>query len=267
MIDLHIHTSFSSDSTEEMENYIIKAIENGESNIIGFTEHFDFDYAYSGLLATYVDFVGFFDKIAEMKVKYADKIKILVGAEFGYADNENAMQLANMIWDKYPLDYAINSIHLVDFEDLWFEKYFKNKTKQEAYSKYLQWIRKSLDTKTKYQMVAHLGYCQRKAIYDDKILHYDDFAEQIDDIFKTMIEKNIILEINTSTCGVCDLIPSVEMLIRYKELGGELITFSSDAHGVDRLFDRYDYVCNVARELGFKGFAYYENGEIKIYEI
>ncbi len=267
MIDLHIHTSFSSDSDEDMENYIIKAIENGENNIIGFTEHFDSDYAYSGLKANYVDFVGFFEKVTYLKKKYAGKIKILIGAEFGYVDNINAMTINNMIWEKYPLDYAINSIHLVDFEDLWFNEYFDSKTKQMAYSKYLTWIRKSLDTSTKHQILAHLGYCQRKAPYEDKILHYDDFKEQIDDIFKTMIERNIILEINTSTRGVCDLIPSVELLIRYKELGGELITFSSDAHQVERLFDRYDYVKNMAKELGFKGFAYYENDEIKFYEI
>ncbi len=267
MIDLHIHTSFSSDSTEDMENYIIKAIENGENNIIGFTEHFDFDYAYSGVKATYVDFVGYFDKIAKMKEKYAGKIKILVGAEFGYADDINSMTLANMIWEKYNLDYAINSIHLVDKEDLWFEEYFNTKTKEEAFSKYLKWIRKSLDTKTKYQIVAHLGYCQRKATYADKSLNYHDFPEQFYDIFKTMIEKNAIIEINTTTRGVCDLIPSVELLIRYKELGGNLITFSSDAHQCERLFDRYDYVSNVAKELGFPGFAYHENGEIKIYKI
>ncbi|MFI3166714.1 MAG: histidinol-phosphatase HisJ family protein [Bacillota bacterium] len=267
MIDLHIHTSFSSDSKEDMENYIIKAIETGQYNTIGFTEHFDFDYAYSGIRSDFVDFVGFFKKIAEMKEKYKGQIKILVGAEFGYADNENAMALTNMIWDKYPLDYAINSVHLVDNEDVWYADYFKNRTKEEAYGKYLKWIRKSLDTKTKFHILAHLGYCQRKAIYQDKLLNYCDFPELFDDIFKTMIERDIILEINTSTRGICDLIPSVEALIRYKELGGKLITFSSDAHQVERIFDRYEYVCNVAKELGFEGFAYVENGELKQYEL
>lgn len=267
MIDLHIHTSFSTDSKEQMETYIKQAIALGNNNIIGFTEHFDFDYAYSGLHSDYVDFVGYFKTITELKKKYEGQIKILIGAEFGYADDENSMAITNMIWDKYPLDYAINSVHLVDKEDVWYNDYFDGKTKAETYGKYLQWIRKSLDTKTKYHIIAHLGYCQRKAPYEDRNLYYHDFKEELDDIFKTMIKKKAILEVNTSTRGVCDLIPSIEMLARYKELGGELITFSSDAHIVARLFDRYEYVCSVVKELGFKGFTYVENGEYKTYEL
>lgn len=267
MIDLHIHTSFSSDSKEKMEDYIKKAIALGDNHVIGFTEHFDFDYVCSGLRMDFVNFVGYFEEIAKMKEKYKDQIKILIGAEFGYSDNENSMALSNMIWDKYPLDYAINSIHLVDKEDLWFDEYFNTKTKEEAYGKYLQWVRNSLETTTKYHIVAHLGYCQRKATYENKILNYADFVEQFDDILKRIIEKNAILEINTSTRGVCDLIPSKEVLIRYKELGGELITFSSDAHLADRLFDRYEYVASVAKEIGFKGFAYVENGKVEMYDI
>lgn len=262
MIDVHIHTEYSSDSSEPMENYIKKAISLGKSNIIGFTEHFDFDYAYENVLATYVDFVGFFQEIAEMKKKYEGQIKILVGAEFGYSSNRNSMALSNMIYDKYNLDYAINSIHLSRGEDLWFDEYFQNKTKKQAFEQYLNSVLESLETETQYHIVAHLGYCQRKAPYQDKIMRYEEFSDLLDAIFKKMISKGKILEINTSTRGVCDLIPSREMLERYYQLGGRLITFSSDAHALGRLFDRYEYVCEVAKSIGFENFAYVENGKI-----
>ena len=265
MIDLHIHSKFSPDAHSELEEHIKKSIMLG-NHIIGFTEHFDYDYMYENFNVKHINFVEYFKEIYKLKEKYENKIEILVGAEFGYSSNINSQTLSQMIVDKYDIDYSINSIHLVEGEDLWTKEYFETKEKHVAYEKYLQWVKMSLSTKTDYQIVGHLGYCQRKAIYENKIMKYSEHREIIDEILKEIIKKDKVLEINSSTRGVCETIPSKEILERYFHLGGRLVSFGSDSHTTDRLFENYDGITSLLKSIGFKEYSYFNKRKIHFYD-
>ena len=59
------------------------------------------------------------------------------------------------------------------------------------------------------------------------------------------------MEVN-SRGGDLDFLPTVEILKRYKELGGELLTFGSDAHLKSRIGEKYKLIADVLKGLGYK---------------
>ena len=80
LIDLHIHTKFSQDSKEELENYIVEAIKNGHQ-FIGFSDHYDYDYIFAhGELTVERIFSHSRRKtVAKVAVKAASEIAPLLG--------------------------------------------------------------------------------------------------------------------------------------------------------------------------------------------
>jgi histidinol-phosphatase (PHP family) len=47
----------------------------------------------------------------------------------------------------------------------------------------------------------------------------------------------------------------------YKDMGGEMLSFGSDAHTSDRLCDRYDETVKLLKGLGFKKLFFYRKGQ------
>lgn len=253
MIDCHTHCYYSHDSKENPVNSINRAISLG-LEYLAFTDHCDKDClfvpAYKEKIRQ-IDLDGYFKELNSLKELYKNKIDIAVGIECGFMTQ--ASNIYKEILDTYKTDITINSVHLVDFIDCYYKEYFEKKTKQEAYLNYISSIRKSLDVPYHYDVVAHIGYVSRKAIYEDKFFKYDDFKEQIDDILKTIIEKGKALEINSHAETTGDIsLPNQQIIQRYKELGGELITFGSDAHVSAKICYMYKEIADMLQSCGFK---------------
>ena len=71
---------------------------------------------------------------------------------------------------------------------------------------------------------------------------------------KTLIEKGKGIEINTSgyRYGLGHTHPQFELVKRYKELGGEIITVGSDAHVPEDISKDFDKAYKMLEEAGFK---------------
>lgn len=133
------------------------------------------------------------------------------------------------------------------------KSYFDKRSKFEAYNAYLKAVRESLDCPYHYDVVGHIGYVARKSIYPEPMLYYADHNDLLDDILLTIIAKGKALEINTNSKGTrLDFLPSMQIVERYKQLGGELLTFGSDAHAVERIADKYPLVVEYLKSTGFK---------------
>lgn len=63
-------------------------------------------------------------------------------------------------------------------------------------------------------------------------IDYKEYKEIIDLILKTIIKKSKGIEVNTSglRTSLKTTFPKKKLLIRYKKLGGKIITLGSDAH-------------------------------------
>ena len=252
MIDTHTHCNHSHDSKQSSRDMIEKAISLG-MEYLALTDHYDgeltflpeFDYI------PQIDLDRHFAELNALKEEYKDRIQVGVGIECGYMKEANDLYLNTLA--KYDFDITINSIHTIEYEDCYLQSYFDKRTKFEAYNAYLKAVRESLDCPYHYDSVGHIGYVLRKAPYADPSLNLDDHKDLIDDILKTIISKGKTLEINSQSKGTgLDFLPSKEILIRYKQLGGELVTFGSDAHFVERIADKYSLVSDCLKSIGFE---------------
>lgn len=252
MIDTHTHCIHSHDSKEQPRDMIEYAIARG-LEYLAITDHFDGELT---LLPEFgnipqIDLARHFEELIALKEEYKDAIEIGVGIECGYMKEANSIYLQQL--KGYATDIVINSVHTVEYEDCYLKSYFDKRSKRQAYGAYLEAVRESLDCPYVYDSVGHLGYVARKAVYPDKTFYYADHADLIDDILKTVIAKGKSLEINSNGLGeTCPFLPTAEILIRYKELGGELLTFGSDAHLKARICDKYSIVAEFLKSHGFE---------------
>ncbi|MBQ4347331.1 MAG: histidinol-phosphatase HisJ family protein [Firmicutes bacterium] len=255
--DYHMHTNFSSDSDTPMESMIQKSIELGLSEI-AITDHVDFDYPDEDFpfLIDYSEYMPVFTKLKE---KYSGQINILFGVEIGLqAHIEN--EIKNLCAEN-DFDFIIGSTHCADKFDLCAPDFFEGKTKSEAYNRYFENILESIRQYPQFNVYGHLDAVNRYGIYGDNSLNYSEHKEITDYIFRELISRGKGIEINTSGLryGVGDVHPGFEMVKRYRELGGEILTIGSDAHKPENIAQDFGEAYTLAKEAGFKAITIFRN--------
>lgn len=89
-------------------------------------------------------------------------------------------------------------------------------------------------------------------------LDIERYSRKIDRILKTIIEKGIALEVNTSSVELLfDVMPSQEILGRYHHMGGTLLTLRSDAHRAEDASRDFEKALDALRRIGFEHIYYY----------
>lgn len=242
MIDTHLHSHYSYDSDADISE-IARALQKAGATYASVTDHVDFDYPLTPFAMW--DIQAYFREVLLAK----DICPALhSGLEIGFMgiDEPSAVELT-----KNPFDFIINSVHMVDGKDPYFSQYFDGKDKKTAYTQYFLRVRESLNAQYRYDSVGHLGYVARKAPYADKDINLQEFGDILDDIFKVMIAKDKILEVNTSAYVFGKFLPSEPLLRRYFELGGRLVTFGSDAHSPQGIGAGFETVKQVLSALGY----------------
>jgi len=131
------------------------------------------------------------------------------------------------------------------------------------FTNYNEYIPVIMDFKEKYKnrinivyfnVYGHLDFVSRYGMYDNNSLEYKDYADLIDRILKELISRGKGIEVNTSgfRYGIDTTYPSLTILRRYKELGGEIITCGSDSHTVAGVGAYIDYAYELVKSAGFK---------------
>lgn len=265
--DYHVHTNFSDDSEYIMEDVITDAIEIG-MNEICFTDHVDYgiklDWEQLDKIKydrnkhiTNVDYILYFQEIERLKKKYCNKIKIKKGLEFGM--QMHTIKYFQKIFNLYPMDFIILSIHQINNQEFWTKEFQKGKTEKEYYDLYYQEMYALVQNYHDYSIIGHMDLIRR---YDEK----DGFPfyhnkEKITQILQCIIEDGKGIEINTSSrrYELNDLTPSREILKIYKELGGQIITIGSDSHVYEDLGSYIEEIRLELKKFGFKYYCTFEN--------
>ena len=262
LTDVHTHSAFSHDGIDELSTMLAAALEKGVA-FYGVSEHFDYDLCAESVQShnlKMLDEEGYFHAARHLQEDYAGCMNVLVGAEFGYSEDEKVWGRYAATYEKHRPDFVVNSVHCKDGWDYHSQRAFYTQTggepvlrpKEETLAEYFALVEKSLDAPYPYDIVGHLGYAARYAPYDEKEIKYAEFSEQIDRVLLKIVEKGKILEVNTSTYGLKQrTLPSAEILARYFELGGRNVSFASDAHSTDRILKDREYVVQTLKELGF----------------
>ena len=85
------------------------------------------------------------------------------------------------------------------------------------------------------------------------------YQDILDEILRLLIENGKALEINTAglKAGLSWPNPHMEILKRYRSLGGELITIGSDAHRPEHMAFAFDRLPEILSEAGFSYYTLY----------
>ena len=268
--DYHIHTEFSDDSREPMENQIERAIALGLEEIC-FTDHVDYgikkdweegniewrrgdgmsyDASKADPLAN-VNYREYFGKLLRMKETYRDRIRIRQGLEFGI--QTGTVPQYEKLWERYgdQMDFALLSMHQVDNKEFWNQEFQSGKTQKEYNLAYYQEILKVMRQFRHYSVLAHLDLIIR---YDKNgVFPFSEVRDIVAEILRTAIEDGKGIEVNTSSWhyGLSDTQPSREILQLYRDLGGRIITIGSDAHTTRYLGDHIKDAQEILKGIGF----------------
>ena len=242
MFDFHMHTRVSFDSESDPRAVVARAEEIGLREIC-FTDHSDYNSdrsIESNLFSPEV-------YLKEYSGLSSDKVKIRHGVEFGLTD-WNVGRLSE-VSDFIELDYVIGSLHFVKGVDPYERRYWDGRTVEAAFLDYLETTLDCVKKHTDFDCLGHLTYAGKwnKATGP---LFYKDFSEVCDEIMRILAERGKGMEINTSAIDrIGQFMPERDFLIRFRELGGEIITVGSDAHTVDRIGQYTDRAIALAGEI------------------
>ncbi|MEE1242408.1 histidinol-phosphatase HisJ family protein [Frisingicoccus sp.] len=265
--DIHMHSSFSSDSPAEMESMIQGALKCGLKTIC-FTEHLDYEYPGDdggGLFM--VDMDAYEKKLFELKDKYKNEIEILFGIEFGLLPHLG--ERYESVAKAYDFDFIIGSSHLVPAPwypnetchgDPYEAKFWQGRSVDECCRKYFESIVHNINAYDNFDTYGHIDYMIRYAPEKNKDYSYTKYADVIDDVLNTIIKHDLGLEINTAgyKYGLGQPHPQSDILKRYRELGGEMITIGADAHKPEHIAYDFKKAETLLKSLGFKYYTIFK---------
>ncbi|MBE6618561.1 MAG: PHP domain-containing protein [Ruminococcaceae bacterium] len=110
-------------------------------------------------------------------------------------------------------------------------------------------------------IMAHLG-CVKGYILRKKGLNFDlhPYEAKIRRILETIIRRGIAMEISASPKKDLGIIYPDEWIIKtYREMGGYLITVSTDAHHPKKAGENLRETAEMLKEMGFRNIFYFEN--------
>lgn len=250
--DVHMHSNFSHDSEFSPEEMVLGAIEKN-LEVICFTDHYDKDDFAWGQEDVF-DPEEYFEIMVPLQQKYKDRIDMRIGVEIGMQPYLEPFYREFV--KKYPFDFVIGSVHSIRKSDIAFGEIFKGYSDEEVYRMTLEETLEDVKIYDDFDTLGHLDYMTRYGKEREKQYSYTKYSDLIDEILKTLIKKEKGLELNMAGLkyGLPYAHPHKDVLKRYKELGGEIITIGADGHKPEHIAYDFHKVSGILRECGF---AYY----------
>lgn len=269
--DFHTHTCYSSDSEAPVRDEIESAIAKGLRGIC-ITDHMDLEFPCverSGM-----DFVfdagQYFEELSKIREEYRDRIRVYIGMETGLRNEPDLVgrmqQGYKDLVTKYDFDFVIGSLHCLEYTDpAYASPYWDDKTAVEGIRKFLEASLFGIKNYDDFDSFGHLDYIVRYVPQKDDWHGTDDYRPSdymdiVDEFLKAVISKGKALECNSAGLkyGIGFAHPKAEILTRYRELGGELLTIGSDGHKPIHIAYDFDAVCEMLKSVGFTHYTIFE---------
>ena len=267
LFDNHSHCQFSFDGKNtSIEKSSRSTFEKGLGGIC-FTDHNDIyvpdeTKAQNSHADDQLDIKAQQAEIDRVQAMFPD-IKILKGIELGM--HPMCRQGIRDLVAANHFDQVIVSVHYVGDTDPYFGGYYKGRDWKTAYGGYLETIAEEIQAVEDFDIVGHYDYIVRYCDYEQVDLLYKDFSDIFDEIFRYIIHNGKALEINTKSYQnfngrQANLDKNI--LLRYREMGGEIISFGSDSHYLEHVGLEFEKYAAIVKSLGFKWAAHYENRKL-----
>lgn len=268
--DSHTHSCFSFDgAVNATPDEMCRAAISAGLTDLAITDHCDVNGEVEGFYHCYDRQTAFF-AIMEAKETYKNRLRISYGIELGQATQYPAY--AKELLSSGSFDFVLGSLHnlcgVPDFYYIDFSKDFPQKLIDCLFNRYVAELTE-LCSIPGIHSLAHITYPLRYLAEGKKSLNLSCYEEQFRELFRQMIEKDIALEVNTSTlsCPLGETMPSVSLLKLYRECGGTLITVGSDAHSTERIGSGIRETYRMLSDNDFSKVTVYYNGKPEYFSI
>lgn len=259
--DFHMHTSYSEDSEAPMREMVEAGIRKGLTHMC-FTEHMDIDFPETpshpaGAFNVNTD--SYLYELLMLRDEYKDRIKLLFGIELGI--QPQCLKEIAAYAKSFEFDFVIASSHIIRGMDPYHKEFYEDRPEEESYREYFEATYNNIKKFQNFDVYGHLDYVVRYGPNKDENYTYFKYRDVIDKILNLLIESEKGIEINTASIrkGLKDVHPYRDVLKRYKELGGEIITIGSDAHTPADVAADFNFAEEALKDCGFKYYTVFEN--------
>ena len=257
IVDLHVHTDNSFDGNHSA-TFFCEQAEFMDLRALAFTDHCEVDQFEGDPTYEKRIFQAFFE-IAKVRSAFRGKLLVLNGIELGQPAYD--IETANKIINSHDYDQILGSVHnLRGGEDFYFMENLTLPEAEKLLKEYFDALIEMLHWGN-FDVLAHLTYPLRY-FYSKSNLGIDlnKFKNQIDEILLLTAKSDKALEINTAALRqpLNKLSPEVNIVKRFKELGGKYVTVGSDAHYAEHLAADIDMAYSCAIEAGFDSITFFQ---------
>lgn len=260
--DYHMHSVYSEDGSSSLEEMCRQALVE-KIHEIGFSEHWD--------VGPYEQNPRFFraspwiKELLSLRQKYAGQLTIRAGLEV--AEPHLYPQPASLLMRSIPFDYIIGSVHWVGPNFMFDTEYLHNYDVNEIFTTYFMELENMVRV-ADIDIVAHFDIPARTALafHAYQPARYQELIQRI---LLVVINRGLAIEANTGGLRKPghNLMPDIEILKWYAELGGTRVTLGSDAHHANQVGSHLDVALEAIRTIGLKHLVSYEDRKASLLEI
>jgi histidinol-phosphatase (PHP family) len=245
--DGHVHTEWSWDAAlGSMERTCEKAVALGVPSV-AFTEHADLTPWTRGvalLVPPELDVAGYLECLERCRDRFPG-LRILSGVEL--SEPHWHRPATERLLDSGAFDRVLGSVHCQDTGTgryLEIIDAYREYPRDEVVRTYLAEAERMLRASDHFEVLAHLDYPLRSWPGGDYELA--DFEPEFREALRALKETSRLLEVNTKAT----LHPQI--IGWWYQIGGEGITFGSDAHEPERLAHEFATAAALAQSYGFR---------------
>ncbi len=263
VFDSHMHTYNSLDGGQTVDELCESAIEKGLTGA-AVTDHVDMWFYNDENTEERIK--KCISQVNTAREKYENRLKLFQGvemAEYLYSPKE-----ADIIMNLTDYDVILGSVHSVFYED-WTDSYSRLPFGAETtgmkkitgfMSEYFTKVTEMAE-KTDIDVLSHLT-CPLRYINGkfNRDMDISLFNKEIEYILSVIIERKIALEVNTSGINTAfnEFMPGYDIVKKYYDMGGRLITIGSDAHISSNIGNGFYEAAEMLKDIGFECYNYYE---------
>jgi histidinol-phosphatase (PHP family) len=162
----------------------------------------------------------------------------------------------------HDFDFVIASTHCAWGCAVDIPEYHENRDPETAAKDYYDYTIRCLEEYHDFDVFGHINFIDR---FTARIPNEDEVWEHADAVIQKLIEMGKGMEVNTKILRVLDgahTTPTIRMLKRFVELGGETVTTGSDAHSVSEIGAHLKEAEDLIRAAGLRYIATFRNRKV-----
>lgn len=230
LIDQHLHSEFSFDSTEPLANYL----KQHPGHPIVTTEHLDFANPVSNFQDDVPDYAAY--QRVQQQLNQPEH-RVYRGIEIGYTPATEPK--INAYLAQYPVDLKLLSVHQNGQYD-YLQPIVLTLPVADVIHDYYERLIQALESSVPADILAHFDYGLRQLTVTPSLLARTA-SDQLDRVVDLTCQRHLAFELNTKSMyryGNLDLYDYV--IEKYLAHGGKRFTLGSDAHDLSHYADHFD---------------------------